>query len=558
MEKTKEYSLPAIFKLSVLSNLLPYFGFLHEWKIILKSMNKKTKQIWDKNIEAFMYLGREYKFKLIKYLLRSRSNFDMNIPTNPELFTFEVIFSCFLDSELPEVANNTQIMFNKLTNLLINQLNESKGIFFNKSDSRLQLLITFLSENELVDICPSIFWKSFESDVKKFSKREGNDLILYILEKINTKKVVIRKLETDEIEVNSVAPHPIWNTQNYNILNPVELEKIKNLYSCPIYNWIWKPTTLWWISDTNLDTHRKFNLEPKENIVDDITDDIVEEILRQPLLENIKQLNIVLFINNFSSIENLLKIYENFKHLKIEIRFKYNWEQFEYSFNWYFKDSQLGCIFKGRECWLEAFYEKWNRSLLNFTDFIPVENEDFVVLKISNCIFYKLVLISNQILNKRMQSTVNKIKRLTEFNDDFYIIIDRKKVALFPIHPEPSWYIPIFKYFNLIELSIWPLKPSWEEKIKMINELPKDCYYEVRANVYDLLKSKAYNLIDSSFETIVVKTKRYIIRFKNLNSIDDNKDSKRMFTVFDNYSLRLSVVDSKKLKEMLINSHHDD
>ena len=130
MEKTKEYSLPAIFKLSVLSNLLPYFGFLHEWKIILESMNKKTKKIWEKNIEAFLYLGRDHKFKVIKYLFKSRSKFDMNIPKNSELFTFEVIFSCFLDSEPPEVANYTLTMFNRLINLLVNQLNESKGIFF--------------------------------------------------------------------------------------------------------------------------------------------------------------------------------------------------------------------------------------------------------------------------------------------------------------------------------------------------------------------------------------------------------------------------------------------
>ena len=105
-----------------------------------------------------------------------------------------------------------------------------------------------------------------------------------------------------------------------------------------------------------------------------------------------------------------------------------------------------------------------------------------------------------------MQSTVKKLKRLTEFNDDFYIIIDRKKVALFPNRTEPSRFIPIIKYFNLIKLSFWPPKPSWEEKLKMINELPKDCNYEFLTDVHELLDTKVYNLFDSSFEAIVVKT----------------------------------------------------
>ena len=54
-------TLPSIFKFSVLWNILPYYGCLHEWKDTLGSLWKRTSEIWDENKWEFMHWGRNLK-----------------------------------------------------------------------------------------------------------------------------------------------------------------------------------------------------------------------------------------------------------------------------------------------------------------------------------------------------------------------------------------------------------------------------------------------------------------------------------------------------------------
>ena len=63
MENFDRKLLPSIFKFSVLWNILPYYGFLHEWRI-LQQLNTKAKAIWDDNIDAFVWSGKNYKVNL--------------------------------------------------------------------------------------------------------------------------------------------------------------------------------------------------------------------------------------------------------------------------------------------------------------------------------------------------------------------------------------------------------------------------------------------------------------------------------------------------------------
>ena len=87
MEKTNNKSLPPIFKLSALYNILPYFGYLHEWKNLLESISTGTNQVWNENKAALMYWGKDYKQEI--WLLYDNDEFLINkdIPQNLELFT---------------------------------------------------------------------------------------------------------------------------------------------------------------------------------------------------------------------------------------------------------------------------------------------------------------------------------------------------------------------------------------------------------------------------------------------------------------------------------------
>ena len=61
MERISTKKLPPIFKMSVLCNILPYYGHLHRWRRLLEKINTKTKDVWDQNREQLMYIGRDFK-----------------------------------------------------------------------------------------------------------------------------------------------------------------------------------------------------------------------------------------------------------------------------------------------------------------------------------------------------------------------------------------------------------------------------------------------------------------------------------------------------------------
>ena len=63
MENFNSKLLPSIFKFSMLYRILPYYGFLHKWKILQK-LNTKTKAIWDENIDAFIWSGKSFRMIL--------------------------------------------------------------------------------------------------------------------------------------------------------------------------------------------------------------------------------------------------------------------------------------------------------------------------------------------------------------------------------------------------------------------------------------------------------------------------------------------------------------
>ena len=87
MEQTFSEFLPPIFKLSALCNILPYFGYLHEWKNLLESICMGTNQVWNENRAALMHWGKDYKQET--WLIYYKGGFIINkgIPQNLELFT---------------------------------------------------------------------------------------------------------------------------------------------------------------------------------------------------------------------------------------------------------------------------------------------------------------------------------------------------------------------------------------------------------------------------------------------------------------------------------------
>ena len=64
MEKLNRRVLPPIFKFSDLWNILPFYGYLHKWKLLLEWLSKQTQLIWENCEHEFMSKGNEFKSEL--------------------------------------------------------------------------------------------------------------------------------------------------------------------------------------------------------------------------------------------------------------------------------------------------------------------------------------------------------------------------------------------------------------------------------------------------------------------------------------------------------------
>ena len=239
MEQTNSESLPPIFKLSALWNILPYFGYLHEWKNLLESISKGTNQVWNENTAALMHWGKDYKQET--WLIYRDNEFIINksIPQNLELFT---LTTNWFDWDDDKEENNWINIW--LIAILINRLNINNAIVIDQYIINKLKSITIWTEHE-EESTPSSMCTSITSNIKKFDENKVADLWKHIYEKVKSRRVVLKKKEDNTIEVNSVVPHFISELEGYNLLSR-DYEKVKDNFSCPVDNWICKPASLWW------------------------------------------------------------------------------------------------------------------------------------------------------------------------------------------------------------------------------------------------------------------------------------------------------------------------
>ena len=243
MEQTNSKSLPPIFKLSALCNILPYFGYLHEWKNLLESISKGTNQVWNENRAALMHWGKDYKQET--WLIYDDEEFIINkgIPQNLELFT--LITNWFDWIQNKEKIENNWINIRLIT-ILLNRLNTNNAIVIDQYKNNILKSIIIWTEHEAEESTPSLMCTSVTSNITEFDEDKVSDLWKYIHEKVQSRRVVLKKKEDNIIEVNSIVPHFMLESEDHNLLSS-DYEKVKDNFSCPVDNWICKPASLWWI-----------------------------------------------------------------------------------------------------------------------------------------------------------------------------------------------------------------------------------------------------------------------------------------------------------------------
>ena len=203
MESISTKKLPPIFKLSLLSKILPYFGYLHDWKRILESISKKTNDIWDQNKEQLKYLGRDLKLSFyLDYCLIKLSE---SIILQAELFKFQTsrFFIFYKDTE-KSLSDIKELKIDSLILQLCNQLNEDNAIVFQKWGDNIDEIF-LQTRKEIAEIIPSSKCTSSILETKMFEDSQAQDLWKYIADSIELKRVIVKKNENNTFEVDSIT-----------------------------------------------------------------------------------------------------------------------------------------------------------------------------------------------------------------------------------------------------------------------------------------------------------------------------------------------------------------
>ena len=533
MESISTKKLPPIFKLSLLSKILPYFGYLHDWKRILESINKKTNDIWDQNKEQLKYWGRDLKLSL--HLEDRHIKFSENILLKAELFKFQTNRFCrFHRSTKKTLGKIKELRIDCLILQLCNKLNEDNAIVFQKWRYKNIDEIFLQTRIEIAEMIPSSKCTSSILEVKMFEDNQAQDLWKYIADSIKLKRVIVKKNENNTFEVDSITSHHYLDREEYNILNEKVKERLVTYYSCPISNCICKPKILWF----------------RNEYPNKISEEQVDEIWRLSLLENVHRLKVDEDVETFSKISNLSRIKQQFPKLEILFNFSSRRDDIEwYGYSKFYINSRLiTWVANGEERILHnSGDDQWYVYKISDIGFNEKEN-----ILIKNWGYIKLpnvILQTNSQSEIKDKTLIDKLKEKTRLEDNQYIIVNTSTLEL-QIYPfEIKKCLTIAKYFKFINISINETKSEYEEEIEEINKLPKQWSIKIKTNnIHDFINSDALNLIDQDFNSIIVESWRFKIKLIKSNS----KSRERMFTVFESLFYKTKTADIRELREMIL------
>ena len=189
-----------------------------------------------------MHWGKDYKQEtLLIYYDHDEFIINKGIPQNLELFTLTTNWFDWVNLTKEE---NNWINIRVITRLL-NRLNINDAIVIDQLIDIKLKSITIWTEHEAKESTPSQMCTSFTSNITKFDEDKVADLWKHIYEKVKSRRVVLKKRENNIIEVDSVVPYFMSESEDYNLLGS-EYEKLKDNFSCPVDNWMCKPASLWW------------------------------------------------------------------------------------------------------------------------------------------------------------------------------------------------------------------------------------------------------------------------------------------------------------------------
>ena len=206
MEISTENSIPQIFKIQLLWKILPYYGSLTWWMLLMKKLNKKTEKIWEDNEKEFLIVGKESKTVAKKWSKDLLKLLNLNV-------AIEYFQSFEFNKDLlePIIDAFIQLIDNGLT------------IHIMQSHKSCNRLLSFYSKDDI----QNVFLNRSDPSYKFFkTKCNSKCIIANANHWLKSTGAVILNKKENKIEIRSVP----WNVlfpQDYEILenNLIELRE---------------------------------------------------------------------------------------------------------------------------------------------------------------------------------------------------------------------------------------------------------------------------------------------------------------------------------------------
>ena len=256
MESKSKSKLPPVFKMSVLCNILPYYGYLHQWKRLLTEINSSTHDIWKNNEESLLYIGRDIKeereltFKDIRKIKRRWINLYLLYWCKP--FGTQNKIGRDLISVIDCLFEHEVIVFKKGKSRLNYFL---PGV---KNDFEDYFQIYFWKEEHISNILPAILCPSFKKEKRCFKPSESESLRKFIYNQIELKALVIEKKHNEVVVYPVFDPYLlIENDKSWNENAKMLMKERNEIW--PIKKWACRPTMLY--VNTYQENEERCNIE---------------------------------------------------------------------------------------------------------------------------------------------------------------------------------------------------------------------------------------------------------------------------------------------------------
>ena len=510
MEKTRKEILPHIFKMSMLWNVLPYYGFLHEWRRLLEMINIETKWIWEQNKEVLTYLGRDYR-RNIKLTPDNHVTVENKIQKAKRSWLDLFLFS--FESGMIEKYIDFYTF--------INHLDKNEVIIIDRHSLLFEYLqIIYWTKEKISSIVPAVLCPLFKKEIKSF-KRSETDRMKRCIQINNTKAIVIEKNKESVSLYTVISPTlKIYSMTVFNIDLKSFIKKCEKNKSWKISDWVWIPRKLKIYRFTFFDLYK-----------------LIKDV------EEISKIKETQFGFNSLSIGSLLK--EDYSRCsKYKILFDSNASKVnEKLMEFVFSRKTLILVYEGK-----VYTFKWVNKLKDLKHWILFgdkiiedTNNNYLALSMVGTHYLKMILKENEKTSTEKKNFIKDLIETTKLWNNCYVVFNRNDLTLKTSFIEVLNDIAILSLCPKIDVKI---HKRWDENgiLEMLEHIPNILVCRLETDdlelVYKLMKNK--KLIDKLIdEKVSLLFEGIEIKPRSICSKQDQKKLNNEILIKQNIKLKL-------------------